>query len=218
MERLLNNLKSFVLGAVAVSYAIYGIITGVIYFPLAKNIEHWALSRYEDFVVFWLVEAFMFYFGILGVKKGLITSGPESNLEPLTFPDINAYNNFKHVEKVLGTAPGIWGVVGFLFAFPFWFIVDYGFSATSNGCNFCVIDEDWSNLLLASALILLPVLFYKLSFKLILNSYINKEMITANHIKYMRSPTRSGKKSDDFDIDFQSDSSDSDGGGCGGGD
>ncbi len=73
---------------------------------------------------------------------------------------------------------------------------------------------DWSNLILASSVILFPVIFYKLSFKIIFNRLINNGTITASSFKHMRSPRKANSKSDGSgNGGYSSDS----GGDCGGG-
>jgi hypothetical protein len=206
--------KSFFLGCIVCLYALHGLITGITYFPRKHDSGFWDINRYDDFASYWVIISILFYFGINSIKEAFVKTKQNSKLTPLNFKDINEYNNFKSAEKLLGTAPYIWGMAGVFIAFPFWYLVDYNFNLTTNNCAICKIDEDWSNLILASSMILFPVIFYKLSSKIIFNRLINNGTITASSFKHMRSPRKATSKSDRSGNEgYNSDSS----GDCGGG-
>jgi len=206
--------KSFFLGCIVCLYALHGLITGITYFPKKHDSGFWDINRYDDFASYWIIISILLCFGIHSIKEALAKPKLNPKLEPLTFKDINEYNNFKNAEKVLGTSPYIWGIVGIFMAFPFWYLIDYNFNLATNNCVICKIDEDWSNLILASSVILFPVIFYKLSFKIIFNRFINNGTITRSNFKHMRSPYKGKSKSDGLGcVGNSSDSS----GDCGGG-
>lgn len=210
----MKNPKLFLFGCVVCLYALHGLGTGVTYFPKKHDAGFWDIDRYDDFTSYWVIISVLSYFGVHCIKEALVKAQLKPKLEPLTFKDINEYNNFKKIEKLLGTAPYIWAIVGFFMAFPFWYLVDFNFNLATNHCRICKIDEDWSNLILASAMILFPVIFYKLSFNIMFKRFINNGAITVNSFKHMRSQSAAGSKSASSDsAGYSSDS----GGDCGGG-
>ena len=210
----MKNPKLFFLGCIVCLYALHGLITGETYFPKKHDSGFWDINRYDNFASYWVIISILSYFGIHFIKEALVKTKLKPKLNPLTFKNINEYNNFKSSEELLGTAPYIWGIVGVFIAFPFWYLVDYNFNLATNNCVICKIDEDWSNLILASSVILFPVIFYKLSFKIIFNRLIKNGTITASSFKHMRPLYKANSKSQNSgNGGYSSDS----GGDCGGG-
>jgi hypothetical protein len=202
--------KSWFLGCLICLYALYGIGTGQTYLPV-KYDGLVLINRYDDFALYWHILSVVSYLGIYLIKQGYAKKKTRS--KPLTFKGINEYNNFKKAEKRLGFAPFAWGIAGFFIVFPLWYLVDYNFNSTMNDCNICLIDEGWSNLILFNSLFLFPIIFFKLSLKIMSSRLISDGKITSSSFKHMRSEGRPGSR---FSSKGRGDYGGDSGGDCGG--
>jgi uncharacterized membrane protein YgcG len=184
--------KSLLFGITLCLYALYGIETGGAYFfgPPKRDPTFILIDRYDNSIFYWFLIVIALYLGVKMLIAAVLTKETVV-LEPLTFKNINEYNNFKESEKSLRFVPFVGAAVGFFLAFIFWYIVNYNFNVEMNNCGLCQIDEDLSNLTLVSSIILFPIIFFKLFFKIMCSRLVNSGAITSENIKYMRGRDRS---------------------------
>ena len=207
--------KTFFVGCLICLYVFYAITTGVTYIP-SKGRGLVPINSYEDFSLYWHILSIVLYFGVITIKQAYIKKKAIS--KPLTFKNINEYNNFKKAEKLLGFFPFVWAIAGFFIVFPLLYLFDYIFNLTMNSCAICVIDEDWSHLILFNSLFLFPIIFFKASLKIKSSSLINDGIITTSSFKHMRSEGKPGSRfSGSSGRGYGGDSGGDSGGDCAGG-
>ncbi len=183
--------KSLLFGITLCIYSLFGLETGGAYFFGHRHGPTFILiDRYDNSIFYWFLILIALYLGVTRLISAVLTK-ETVELEPLTFKNISEYNNFKESEKLLRFVPFVGAAVGFFLAFLFWYVVNYNFNLEMNNCGLCQIDEDLSNLILVSSIILFPIILFKLFFKIMCSRLVNRGAVTPESIKYMRGRDRS---------------------------
>lgn len=182
----MNKPKTALFGSLLLLFVLYGLSIGEIYVVLDD--DFYTFDRYEDFTEFWITCSLILYFGVRSIKSSFDDKKPEDST-PLTFENIEELNNFKLATKSLRSAPYIYLIVGFFFSFPFGylsaFILNVDITDLDN-CIKCQANGDWWTLSFFSSMILLPAIFFKVSFKLKFKHYIKNGIVTEKNLSKMK--------------------------------
>jgi hypothetical protein len=178
--------KYVALGSVLLIYGMFGLDSKETYF--SWDGYFFVFNPYDNFTEYWIALSFVFYFGIKYLVKGLIDK-QKDYLEPLSFSNKEEYNNFKIAEKSLRSLPYIYLIIGFVCAFPFGFLAAYVLNVNISdldNCIKCQGNGDWWTLVFFSSMILLPIIFFKLSFKIKSKILIKNGVVSKSNLKHMR--------------------------------
>ena len=190
-------------GIVFLLNGIYGLCSGTIYALGAehKNDLHIIeIDRYDYFAMYWITTSISLYAAFFFIKKYLSKKQPE--LKKIIFKDIHEYRAFQKVDKSLSSITLIWGMVGLIAAYPFWYLIGSLYNLLTQECGICQLDDDWTSLILGILVVSLPIIFYRVAFYRTINQFKNNETITEDHFFTRIGPSNSlaefyGRDSDD---------------------
>ena len=178
----MRNKGLFFFGILCGLYAFYGLGAGKIYMCSSATkyspLECSAVARSDQFAVYWITISVILYAGFFCIKKAF---AKKTELKKIIFKDIHEYRRFQKIDKSLSSITLIWGMVGLITAYPFWYLVGFLYNQAISECGMCKLDDDGSNLILGFMLILFPIIFYRVAFYRTINQFKTNETITENH-------------------------------------